>query len=177
MKRKILGLVALTTLVLSCGSYQTTTTSSTSTHEARGNVPSSIQTTFTAQYPTAANVVWAPYEQVAVPIDMDLAGWGPLDAGDYVARFDVEGVKYYAWYDAAGDWIGTAYVLNDINNLPVAARDVLNKRYAGYAVETIQREMEKNRTAYEVKLKKSDDEKVKVLIDENGTILKEKFKD
>lgn len=178
MKEKILGLAALTVVLLSCGSPQTTTsTTSTTAHEAHAIVPAGINTTFMAQYPTATNVVWSPYEQVAIPIDWDLTGWATMDAGDYVARFDMDGQKYYAWYDANGDWIGTAVSFSDPSALPQAVKDVLNTKYSGYNVESIQRETEKNRTAYEIKLKRNDDDKVKLLIDENGAILKEKLKD
>lgn len=178
MKEKILSLVALSAVVLSCGSPQTTTSTTTTTaHEAHVTVPAGIQTSFTAQYPNAANVVWSPHEQVTVPIDWELTGWATMDAGDYVARFDMDGQKYYAWYDAKGDWIGTAVALNDPSALPQAVKDLLTTKYSGYNVESVQREIEKNRTAFEIKLKKSDDDKIKLLVDENGAVLKEKLKD
>jgi hypothetical protein len=175
MKLKILSLIAFPVVLLSCGTPATTTT--TTAHEARIAVPTAISTSFTDQYPNATNVVWTPYDQVTLPIDWELAGWTTMDAGDYVARFDMNGEKYYAWFDANGDWIGTAVVVNDPAILPQAVRDVLNTKYSGYNVETIQREMEKGRTAYEIKLKKTDDDKIKLLINENGAVLKEKFKD
>lgn len=177
MKVKILSLAALSAVLLSCGSSRTTTTASTTTsHEARVTVPTGIQTTFTAQYPGAVNVIWTPYDQVAAPIDLEMSGWAPINTGDYVARFDMNGLKYYSWYDANGDWIGTAYVVNDPSALPQAVRDVINTRYSGYAIESIQREMKNGSNAYEIKLKKTDNDKVKVLVDDNGGILKEKLK-
>lgn len=178
MKEKILHLAAFSLVLLSCSSPQTTTsTTTTSTNEARITVPTGIQTAFTAQYPTATAVVWAPYEQVSMPIDWDLSGWTTVDAGDYVARFDMDGQKYYAWYDASGEWIGTVAAVPDPSTLPQAIRDLLSTKYSGYNVESVQREMEKKRTAYEIKLKKNDDDKIKLLVDENGVVLKEKLKD
>lgn len=178
MKGKILSLAALSIVLLSCGSQQTTTsTTSTTAHEALATVPSGIQTSFIAQYPNAKNVVWAPFEQVTVPIDLEMSGWNTIDAGDYVARFDMDGLKYYAWYDANGEWIGTAYSVSDVSALPQAVRNVLNTKYSSYSVVSIQREEEKDQKAYEIKLKRTDDDKIKLLIDENGAILKEKLKD
>ena len=42
-----------------------------------------------------------------------IAGWTVIDADDYVVQFDMDNEKYYAWYDTNGEWIGTAYVVND----------------------------------------------------------------
>lgn len=181
MKEKILSLAALSLVLLSCGSPQpatsTTATTSTTAHAARTTVPSGIQTTFAAQYPNAANVAWSPYEQVTIPIDWELAGWTGVESGDYVARFEMDGQKYYAWYTESGDWIGTVAAVEDPAGLPQAVRDLLRTRYSGYNVVSAHREMEKSRTAYEIKLKKNDDDKIKLLVDENGVVLKEKFKD
>ena len=44
-------------------------------------------------------------------------------------------------------------------------------------IENVQREMWSGKTAYEIKLKKTDDDKVKLLVDSNGMILKQKHKD
>lgn len=177
MKEKILSLAALSIVLLSCGSPQPATSTTTTAHEAHATVPAGINTTFMAQYPTATNVVWSPYDQVTIPIDWEFSGWTAMDAGDYVARFDMDGQKYYAWYDAAGDWIGTAVALSDPSALPQAVKDLLSTKYSGYSVVSVQREIEKSRTAYEIKLKKTDDDKIKLLVDENGAVLKEKLKD
>ena len=179
MKLITLSLLALSLTVLSCGSSRTgtTTTTTTTAHEARTDAPVAITTTFTNQYPTATNVVWLPYEQVAVPIDWEMTSWSVLDAGDYVAQFDMNGQKYYAWYDASGTWIGSTAPVMDTGTLPAAVRDMLSTKYSGYTIDKVQKEFEKSRTMYEIKLKKTDDDKIKLLVDEQGNVLKEKLKD
>jgi hypothetical protein len=179
MKLITLSLVALSLIALSCGSSRTgtTTTTTTTAHEARTGAPVAITTTFTSQYPTATNVIWAPYEQVAAPIDWEMTGWTTMDAGDYVVQFEMDGQKYVAWYDASGDWIGSAVPVSDHGTLPAAVRDMLSTKYSGYAIDKVQKEFEKSRTLYEIKLKKTDDDKIKLLVDEQGNVIKEKLKD
>lgn len=31
----------------------------------------------------------------------------------FVLAFDMDGEKYYAWYESGGTWVGIAYVIND----------------------------------------------------------------
>ena len=175
MKLQLMSMVAAITLLLSCGT--TTTTSSTSSNAAM-NVPAGIRASFEGQYPTATNVVWTSYDATVVPIvDWELAGWPVIDAGDYVVRFNMDNQDYYAWYDGGGDWIGTAYVVNDYKTLPDAVTNTINTQFSGYAIEGVQREFWKDKTAYEIKLKKNNDDKVKLLVDANGSILKQKNKD
>jgi hypothetical protein len=173
MKLKIMSLVTAMALLLSCG---TTTQTSTSSNPAY-DVPATIQTSFTTQYPTATNVVWTGYDVAAVPIDWALTDWAVLDDNDYVVRFDMDNENYYAWYDSDGNWIGSAYVVNDQSTLPAAVSNTLNSQFAGYTIEKVQKEMWKDRMAYEIKLKNTSDNKVKLLVDGNGTILKQKDKD
>lgn len=173
MKLKIMSLVTAMVLLLSCG---TTTQTSTSSNPAY-DVPATIQTSFTTQYPTATNVVWSGYDVAMVPIDWELTDWATLDNNDYVVRFDMDNENYYAWYDSDGNWVGSAYVVNDQSTLPSAVSNLLTKKYSGYTIEKVQKEMWKDRMAYEIKLKNADDSKVKVLVDGSGNILKEKNKE
>lgn len=57
MKLKIMSLVTAMVLLLSCGTTTQTSTSSNAAYD----VPATIQTSFTTQYPTATNVVWSGY--------------------------------------------------------------------------------------------------------------------
>jgi hypothetical protein len=170
MKLKMISLIAVVALLLSCGSTRTTT----STNNAFA-VPATVQTSFTTQYPTASNVVWSNYDVTTLPIDWDLTGWATLSPTDYTASFDMNGNKYYSWYDAGGNWIGSAYVVTNNSTLPTAVNTTITSKYPGYTIDKIQREFWKDHMAYEVQLK-SGDNKVKLLIDENGTMLKEKTK-
>ena len=162
-------------LLLSCGTTTTTTTSSDNT---AFSVPATINTSFTTQYPAATNVTWSAYDVATTPmVDWELAGWQTMDAGDYVVRFDMDGQTYYGWYDDAGTWIGTAHVVSDYKTLPAPVTTTINSQFAGYTIDGVQREFWKDKVAYEVKLKKNDDDKVKLLVDANGTVLKQKNKD
>ena len=153
-----------------------TSVSTTGTPSTTVNVPEATRTAFTTQYPTATNVVWVNYDtQAELPIDWELTGWQTLDADDYVVRFDMDNENYYAWYDNTGTWVGSAYVMKDITQLPEAVNKVINEKYAGYTVKSVNREFQKDRMAYEVELTKPDG-KAKVLVDSNGTIIKEKTK-
>ena len=172
MKLRMMFPVAAALVLLSCGSTKTTT--STSTNSAY-NVPSTIQTSFTTQYPTANNVVWSAYDVATVPVDWELTSWTTLSPTDHAVTFDLDGNKYHAWYDANGNWIGSAYAVTNTTSLPAAINSTITNRYPGYTIDQVQREMWKDHMAYEVKLKNGDN-KVKLLVDENGNVLKEKTK-
>ncbi|HEX6334706.1 MAG TPA: PepSY-like domain-containing protein [Flavisolibacter sp.] len=171
MKLKLLFMIAAASLLFSCG---TTTRTSTGQYEAYG-VPAVIETSFTTQYPNATDVVWSRYDLVAVPIDWELVGWPAMEADDFVVQFNMDNEKYYAWYDSGGEWIGSAYVVADPSTLPAPVTTAVNNRYAGYTIESVQREFWKDQMAYEIKLKQGDT-KVKMLVDANGNVLKEKTK-
>lgn len=175
MKFKTFIAVAAIAAFASCSSpYKATdTTKSTTTGVV---VPATTQTAFTTQYPTATNVVWTNYDAaVMVPIDWEMAGWTTMDANDFLVRFDMDNEKYYAWYDSDGNWIGSVYVLTDHSKLPAPVNTTITNKYAGYTIQNVNREFQKDKMAYEVELKK-DDSKVKLLLDAEGNILKEKVK-
>lgn len=139
-------------------------------------VPEGTRTAFTTQYPTASNAVWSNYDvQSEIPIEWEMTGWTTLDDQDYLVRFDMDNENYYAWYDSDGNWVGSAYVMKDVTQLPEAVNKVIMEKYAGYTVKSVNREFQKDRMAYEVELTKTDS-KAKVLVDSNGTIIKEKTK-
>ncbi len=51
-------------------------------------------------------------------------------------------------------------------------------QFSGYTIEKVEREFWKDRQAYELKLKSNtNSNEVKLLVDANGTILKQKLKD
>lgn len=175
MKLKILSLVAAAGLFFaSCGTtYQTTSDNAA----YNVNVPTNIRGNFAASYPDATNVVWNSFDVNVVPVDWELTGWTALGADDFAVTFDMGGNRYYAWYDASGNLIGSAYAVNDHSRLPLAVSNLLKDKYSTYTIDGIQREMWGSQTAYEIKLKGNDDTKIKLLIDTNGNIIKEKLKD
>lgn len=168
---------ATTTTVTTTTPATTTPVTDTSMRSGQTGTPTVIITSFQTKYPNAANVTWSPYDRVTIPIDWEMTGWTPLDAGDYVAEFDMNGQKYYAWYDASGRWIGSSSMLANHSDLPKAVRDLLVSKYNGYTIDKVEQEFDDNRMVYEIKLKKTDDDKVKLHVSEQGIVLKEKKKD
>jgi hypothetical protein len=174
MKLKFLSLVAAAALIASsCG----TTYNSTSDNAAyRVNVPTNIRNSFAVAYPDATVVIWDRYDAATVPIDWELTGWQTLDADDYVVTYKMGDDQYYSWYDSNGTLVGTAYAIGDYTKLPYSVNQMLADKYKGYTIETVQREIYKSQAAYEIKLKGIDDTKIKLLVDANGNVLKEKLK-
>ena len=169
MKLKTLIAVAAIALFAACSStYRATDTGVViSTDASRA---------FELQYPSATNVVWSTYDpNIIVLNDWELAGWSVIDADDYVVKFDMDGEKYYAWYDSNGDWIGSAYVVNDFTTLPDMVRSTINTKYPGYMISSVNKEFHKERIAYEIVLKDGDTKQV-VLMDLNGAVIKSKMK-
>ena len=169
MKLKIFIAVAVIGLFTACSStYRATDTGIVILTDA--------SKAFDLQYPTATNVVWSSYDpNVVILNDWDLAGWTVIDANDYVVQFDMDNEKYYAWYDTNGEWIGTAYVVNDFTTLPGMVRSTIDTKYPGYTISKVNKEFHKDRIAYEIVLKDGDTKQV-VLVDLNGVVLKSKLK-
>lgn len=169
MKLKTLIAVAAISVLAACSSTYRATDSGVviSTDASRA---------FDLQYPTATNVVWSSYDpNIVILNEWELTGWSVPDADDYVVTFDMDGEKHYAWYDTNGDWIGSAYVVNDFSTLPEMVRSTINTKYPGYAIYKANKEIHKDRVAYEIVLKDGDTKQV-VLVDLNGNVIKSKMK-
>lgn len=169
MKLKTFFAVAVIAFLTACSStYRATDTGVVISTDA--------SKAFEAQYPSATNVVWNNYDpNVVIVNDWELAGWTVIDTDDYAVQFDMDGEKYYAWYDTNGEWIGSAVVVTDFTTLPNMVRDAINAKYPGYIISSVNREFHKDRVAYEVVLKDGDTKQV-ALIDLNGVVLKSKMK-
>jgi hypothetical protein len=168
MKLKILMVAAGMAVLASCGpSYRVTNRSAVGI-----DVPVGVRTTFTTAYPGATDIVWSTYDVSTVPIDMDLAGWPSLD-GDFVVAFTMSGDRYYAYYDPNGDWVGTAYAVTDYKSLPNGINTMITSKYPDFTISSVTRVMQKDRVAYQVELKNGNS-KAKMLVDENGNIIKGK---
>lgn len=178
MKNRLFGIaIAAAAIVASCGTPSDTTTLSSTSSNPAYSTPTTLQTSFTTQYPNATNATWTAYDAAGVPIDWEMTGWTVLDANDHAVAFDMDGQRYLAWYDSDGNWVGSTYVIDDFTKLPSAVQSLINTKYSGYSIQKVHQEMWKDQMAYEVKLKKNDDDKVKLIVDANGNILKEKLKD
>lgn len=171
MKFKMMSLVLATGLFFSC-----TTTRTTTSDNAAYNVqvPVGVKQNFSFNYPDATNVVWNQYDAATVPIDWELTGWTAMDANDFAVTFDMGAYKYTAWYDSNGQLVGSTYAVSDFSKLPYAITRLLQDKYKDYMIESAQREMWGSHSAYELKLSKGDS-KVKLVVDNNGTVLKEKM--
>lgn len=177
------GLIALS----SCGENSTSpeATANKDTVVVTGNtvstpapavqVPEPTKTHFESKYPNASNVTWSSYSEPVSTIEWEWTAWPVLDANDYVVSYDWDGMDYYAWYDQDGNWIGSTGTMGDISKLPTTVSNVVKKEFSGYTVTSVDKENDKDREAYEVKMEKGDD-KMKALIASDGTILKKKGK-
>lgn len=173
MKLKFLSLVAAAAIFFaSCG----TTYQSTSDNAAYNvNVPTNIRSSFAIAYPDATAVVWNAYDVNSVPIDWELAGWNTLGSDAYAVTFNMGSDQYYGWYDANGNLIGTATVVSDYTKVPYVVTNMLHNNYSGYTIDWVGREVVGSKTNYEVKLSQGDN-KIKLLVDSNGNVIKEKAK-
>ena len=61
------------------------------------------------------------------------------------------------------------------HSLPAAVNTAVTTKYAGYSITDINREFQKDRVAYEIEMKK-ENSRVKLLVDAEGNIIKEKMK-
>lgn len=178
MKTKFFSVaIAAATIFAACGTPRDTTTISSTSSNPAYSVPSNVQTIFVAQYPNATNTTWAAYDVAVVPIDWAMTGWTVLDPSDYTATFDMDGQRYYAFYDTEGNWVGSTYIIDDFSKLPAPVQATLSAKYSGYTITKVHQEMWKDHMAYEIKLKKTDDDKIKLIVDDQGNVLKEKLKD
>lgn len=168
-----MSLVAAAGIFLaSCG----TTYQSTSDNAAYNvNVPQNIRSSFIVSYPDATSVVWNAYDVTTVPIDWEMTGWNTLGSDAYTVTFNMGNDEYYAWYDANGNLIGTATVVTDYTRLPYVVSNMLHDKYAGYSIDWAGREIVGSKTNYELKLSQGDN-KIKLLVDSDGNVLKEKVK-
>ncbi len=181
--------IGIMMLIASCknksaGDEKTDTLSTTTTTTNEGmnpvistsEVPVGIRTTFEEKYPQATNVRWQYYRPAVEPyyIDWTWTGWPTLDTTDYVAMYTWDGTDYMSWYDDQGTWVGTVATVTDHSSLPAAVNNTINTQYKGYTITSVKKENDKDRTAYEVTLESGTDH-ARLLIDENGNIMKKKI--
>ena len=139
-------------------------------------VPEATRTSFEAKYPQASDITWNYHEPViAAPIEWDWTDWPVIDSNDYVANFKVNDDDYWVWYNDSGDWIGTVSEVNDYSALPAPVSNVIKSQYPQFKITSVDKENDKNHTAYEIKMENGED-KVKMLIAENGQVIKKKGK-
>jgi hypothetical protein len=153
-------------------STTTTTTENSNAGATNVDVPATAKTNFETKYPSASNVRWGYYEPYS-DIDWEWTGWPALDTRDYSVRYNMDGNDYYSWYDQDGNWIGTTTVVSNHSSLPSPVTNAIKREFKDYTITTVNKENDKDREAYEVKLEKGSDKAV-ALITADGTIFKKK---
>jgi hypothetical protein len=159
----------------SASNTTTTTTDNSSTANSGAtnvDVVPAAKTNFESKYPTATNASWGYYEPYS-DIDWTWTGWPALDNKDYTVRYNMDGSDYYSWYDQNGDWIGTSTVVTNYSSLPAPVNNAIKREFKDYTITSVNKENDKNREAYEVKLEKGSD-KMTALITSDGTVFKKK---
>ncbi len=167
-------------IISSCGetpadstaSANNSTANNTASNAAAVEVVPTAKTSFETKYPAASNVTWAYYEPYS-DVDWEWVGWPILDPKDYTVRYNVDGADYYTWYDQDGNWVATVNPVTDYNGLPAAVNNTIKKQFDGYTITSVNKENDKDREAYEIKLEKGSD-KMKALITTDGALLKKK---
>lgn len=135
-------------------------------------VPDNVKTSFKAKYPTVSEANWSRYEPVS-SFDWEWSGWPMMDTSDYMVKFNWDNTEHWAWFDSDNNWIGTVSTITDYAGLPAAVNKTIAAEFPGYTIVSVDKENDKNRTAYEVELTKGDD-KMKALIAEDGSVMKKK---
>jgi len=155
-----------------------TTTTTTTTKTVRTvEVTPVIKASFEKSYPAAKEVAWVKYEPMpeTESIDWEMTGWPTLDTSDYMANFTIDNSPYWSWYTYEGDWVGTYTPINT-SGLPDPVNATVQKEFPGYTISSVNKEMDKHRTAYEIKMQNGED-KMKALIGADGKLLKKKGKE
>ena len=149
----------------SMASENTTATTGTATI-TDADVPAEVKTTFTAKYPKAQSTTWTRYQPVA---DDGL----DMNETYYYVRFNNDGSDYINWYNMKGEWVKTSTLVSNESDLPSPVNKYIKDNYSGYTVEEINKENDKDRDVYEIKLNKGD-EKLKIKVTPQGEIVKMK---
>jgi hypothetical protein len=134
--------------------------------------PEVTRTNFQRDYPQATQVTWNRYVTVPDIIDWEFSGWPTWDTSYYVVSFYDDGYNNWLVYDPSGEWRYSITSMG-VSDLPSSVNTVLKRQYPDYTITSVNKENDKDRSAYEITLEKGSD-KVKVLIDEQGNVMKKK---
>ncbi len=187
--KKWLVIATVVVFAASCGESSTEGTSTTDTIATVNQmsettppsstttivVPDPVKVSFEKKYPNVSNVTWTRYYEPINTFDWELAEWPAMDTSDFMVTYKSDNNDYWTWYDDENNWIGTVSAVTDFAGLPAAVNKTIESEFPGYTILSVDKENDKNRTAYEIELSKGED-KMKALIEENGTVLKKKGK-
>lgn len=136
-------------------------------------VPEKTKTEFKTKYPNATNETWNRYDpNYDYSYDWDMTGWPKMDTSYYTVKYNWNGDDYWVFYTPDWEWMATVEPVKS-DAVPAAVNKTLNEKYKAYTVESVNKENDKNREAYEIKMVNGAD-KMKVLIDSKGNVMKAK---
>ncbi|GEQ85710.1 hypothetical protein ULMS_12180 [Patiriisocius marinistellae] len=118
-------------------------------------VPDNLITSFNKAYPTATNVEWE------------------LEEMNYKVEFDFNSIENEIWYSKEGIIVKIEKELTK-NQLPSAISDVVQSKYPKYNIDEIELTEENGNNTYELELEKWFAKDVKIVITEDGNILRTK---
>ena len=136
------------------------------------NPPERVTTDFEKNYPRASDANWAKYRVPPDVIDWEFTGWPAWDTSYYTVSFYEDGYNRWMFYSPEGDWLYSVFPIR-IEDVPASVNSTINREFPGYTIESVNKENDKNKSAYEIKMIKGE-EKIKVLIDEQGNVMKRK---
>jgi hypothetical protein len=117
------------------------------------DVPGPVKSAFLQKFSTATNVKW-----------------GKENEKEWEAEFQIDGKKYSANFDNAGNWIETEYQIS-INEIPAAVKATLDNESAGAKIKMSEVTETKEGKAYEFVVSKDENE-TELVIDNSGNIIK-----
>lgn len=187
-KSRMICIAALAIVIVACNDNKTDTYDEKSTETTTAtdvsspttyvntpvNVPDNVRTAFQTQYPMATNITWSPYKAYD-RINWEWTGWPAMDSTYYAVNYTLDNRSHWGWWDRNMNWIGSTSTIQDSLMLPDPVKKSIASNYSGYKIISIDEEIDKNRTAYEIKLEKGD-ARARILVDKNGRILKKDTK-
>ena len=116
-------------------------------------VPSVVRKSFSQKFPNIKRVIW-----------------DNSNGKVWETEFRINGNEYSATFDLKGKWIETEHEISR-NEIPSQVKSALSKEFEGYKIIESKISESPKAKVYEIGLKK-DNEKVKVILDTEGKILK-----
>lgn len=115
-------------------------------------VPANLMTNFQNTYKTATDVEWE------------------MEGMHYKVEFDVNRMEHEIWYTKDGNIVKSEMEITE-KDLPSAIASAIKSNYADYKIDSIEVTEMDNKKIYEVELEKGWTKEMKVVFDENGTVL------
>lgn len=120
---------------------------------ATNQIPANLNSSFQQAYPNATDIEWE------------------MDGMNYKVEFELDKMDNEIWYSKEGKVVKSEMEVTE-NDLPSAVSSAIKEKYSDYSVDEVEvTEMDGKKT-YEVELEKWFSDDVKLVIAEDGTILR-----